>query len=119
MVEMADIRKRSLADRVVEAVNKKIGQPTARVAVTPGPPEVERCGRCHRPMIICVGPYGLFLGCSGYPRCRGYKSQRRSCHADGRPKTPWPPPPPAPRSNACISCRSHTGTDRFCRPWWT
>lgn len=69
--------KRSLADKVVAAINKKTGNSTARVAATPGPPVIERCEKCRRPMVICAGPYGPFWGCSGFPKCRGKRGQKR------------------------------------------
>jgi DNA topoisomerase I len=31
------------------------------------------CDECHQPMVIRVGRRGKFLGCSGYPKCKGTK----------------------------------------------
>ena len=30
-----------------------------------------RCTRCVAPMVLRRGQYGLYLGCSRYPRCSG------------------------------------------------
>jgi DNA topoisomerase-1 len=34
-------------------------------------PTGEMCPLCGRPMVLRKGPYGEFLGCSGFPACRG------------------------------------------------
>jgi DNA topoisomerase-1 len=36
--------------------------------------EGETCDRCGRPMLVRWNRYGRFLGCSGYPECRGTRS---------------------------------------------
>ena len=44
------------------------GQPTARAE----PQTTEHlCPKCNKPMILRQGSRGAFLGCSGYPKCRG------------------------------------------------
>ena len=30
----------------------------------------EQCPECGKPLVIRLGPYGRFLACSGYPKCR-------------------------------------------------
>ena len=32
-----------------------------------------RCDECGQPMVLRTGRRGKFLGCSGYPKCRGTK----------------------------------------------
>ena len=34
----------------------------------------EVCEKCGKPMVVRVGRYGKFLGCSGYPECNGIQS---------------------------------------------
>jgi len=36
--------------------------------------EGETCDKCGRPMLVRWNRYGRFLGCSGYPECRGTRS---------------------------------------------
>ncbi len=31
------------------------------------------CEQCGKPMVIKIGPYGKFLGCSGFPQCKNTK----------------------------------------------
>ena len=31
------------------------------------------CDKCGKPMVIKIGPYGKFLGCSGFPECKNTK----------------------------------------------
>ncbi|ACL02886.1 DNA topoisomerase I [Desulfatibacillum aliphaticivorans] len=42
------------------------------------PPETEEtdevCDKCGKPMLVKSGPYGTFLGCSGYPDCKNTKT---------------------------------------------
>jgi DNA topoisomerase-1 len=47
--------------------------------IKPAEPEVtdETCDDCGRPMQIRFGRYGRFLGCSGYPECKGIKPLRK------------------------------------------
>ena len=30
----------------------------------------EKCAKCGKPMLVRLGRYGNFLGCSGFPECR-------------------------------------------------
>ncbi len=32
-----------------------------------------RCDECGQPMVVRTGRRGRFLGCSGYPKCKGTK----------------------------------------------
>jgi len=43
--------------------------------IKPAEPEVtdETCDQCGRPMQVRFGRFGRFLGCSGYPECKGIK----------------------------------------------
>ncbi len=36
----------------------------------PGEPTDIKCELCGKPMLIKIGPYGKFLGCSGFPDCK-------------------------------------------------
>ncbi len=36
-----------------------------------------KCPKCGAPMVFRNGPYGLFLGCSNYPQCRGTRHLAR------------------------------------------
>ncbi|MCR4658272.1 MAG: topoisomerase DNA-binding C4 zinc finger domain-containing protein [Lachnospiraceae bacterium] len=35
------------------------------------------CPECSKPLVQREGPYGKFISCSGFPRCR-YKPPRRN-----------------------------------------
>jgi DNA topoisomerase-1 len=37
----------------------------------------EQCEICGRPMVVKRGPYGEFLGCSGYPECKNTKPKAK------------------------------------------
>jgi DNA topoisomerase-1 len=45
----------------------------AMAARMPPVPTDEKCEKCGKPMVIRRGRRGPFLGCTGYPRCRGTK----------------------------------------------
>lgn len=36
-------------------------------------PSDEKCDLCGKPMVIKMGRFGKFLGCTGYPECKGIK----------------------------------------------
>ncbi|MFH0812951.1 MAG: type I DNA topoisomerase [Pseudomonadota bacterium] len=36
-------------------------------------PSDEQCPECGKPLVIRLGPYGRFLGCTAYPQCRFMK----------------------------------------------
>ena len=44
----------------------------AERAAAPGPEILEgrTCPKCESPLVIKSGPYGKFIGCSNYPKCR-------------------------------------------------
>ncbi|MBI9074980.1 MAG: type I DNA topoisomerase [Desulfatibacillum sp.] len=48
------------------------------------PPEVEEtdevCDKCGKPMAVKSGPYGTFLGCSGYPECKNTRTLNGNAH---------------------------------------
>jgi DNA topoisomerase-1 len=50
-------------DRAKEEMESEKGQEAAGVV----------CDRCGRPMLVRWNRYGRFLGCSGFPECRGIK----------------------------------------------
>lgn len=43
-----------------------------RVKVPDEPTDIV-CEECGKPMVIKIGPYGKFLGCSGFPECKNTK----------------------------------------------
>ena len=43
-----------------------------RVKVPDEPTDI-KCELCGKPMVIKIGPYGKFLGCSGFPECKNTK----------------------------------------------
>ncbi|HEX9015436.1 MAG TPA: type I DNA topoisomerase, partial [Chloroflexota bacterium] len=48
------------------------GETIERVRIEPEPTD-EVCEKCGRPMVIRVGRFGKFMGCSGFPECRNAK----------------------------------------------
>jgi ssDNA-binding Zn-finger/Zn-ribbon topoisomerase 1 len=53
-----------------------------------------QCPHCRRQSLtLRDGKYGIFYGCSEYPRCRGTLDANQTT---GAPLTPSPPLPPAP-----------------------
>lgn len=55
----------------------------------------EKCPLCQRPMVVRYSKAGKFLGCSGYPECKGTKRLT----ADGEAEEP-----PPPTDVACPNC---------------
>ena len=51
-------------DSVTEAINE-----TLEEAEEKGGNNKNRCPICDRPIKICKGKFGFFIGCSGYPKC--------------------------------------------------
>jgi DNA topoisomerase-1 len=47
-----------------ETAEEQAAQPTAEVI------EGRTCPKCDSPLVIKNGPYGKFIGCSGYPKCK-------------------------------------------------
>ncbi len=58
-----------------------------RVKVPDEPTDIV-CELCGKPMVIKIGPYGKFLGCSGFPECKNTKKivteTKGSCPRCGR-----------------------------------
>ena len=58
-----------------------------RVKVPDEPTDIV-CDECGKPMVIKIGPYGKFLGCSGFPECKFTKKivteTKGSCPRCGR-----------------------------------
>ena len=50
----------------------KAGESIERVKIEPEPTD-EVCEKCGRPMVIRMGRFGKFMGCSGFPECRNAK----------------------------------------------
>ena len=51
---------------------ERAGESIERVKIEPEPTD-ELCEKCGRPMVIRMGRYGKFMGCSGFPECRNAK----------------------------------------------
>ncbi len=51
---------------------EKAGESIERVKIEPEPTD-ELCEKCGRPMVIRMGRFGKFMGCSGFPECRNAK----------------------------------------------
>jgi DNA topoisomerase-1 len=52
-----------------EKLNQAVEQ-AEKISIEPVVTE-EKCPKCGKPMVIRQGRYGQFLGCSGFPECRG------------------------------------------------
>ncbi len=50
----------------------RAGESIERVKIEPEPTD-EVCEKCGRPMVIRMGRFGKFMGCSGFPECRNAK----------------------------------------------
>ena len=52
------------------------------------PPELtdEKCEQCGQPMLKRQGRFGLFLGCSGYPKCKNLKKFPPTQIVESKPK---------------------------------
>jgi len=72
-VEEGRVEWHELLRRFYGAFDKDLEKAMATMERVPGRASAERCSQCGRPMIIRSGKHGLFLGCSGYPQCRGAK----------------------------------------------
>ena len=51
---------------------EKAGVSIERVKIEPEPTD-EVCEKCGKPMVIRVGRFGKFMGCSGFPECKNAK----------------------------------------------
>ncbi|MGI5836705.1 MAG: type I DNA topoisomerase [Chloroflexota bacterium] len=51
---------------------EKAGESIERVKIEPEPTD-EVCEKCGRQMVIRMGRFGKFIGCSGFPECRNAK----------------------------------------------
>jgi len=51
---------------------EKAGESIERVKIEPEMTD-ELCEKCGRPMLIRMGRFGKFMGCSGFPECRNAK----------------------------------------------
>ena len=50
----------------------RAGESIERIKIEPEPTD-EVCEKCGRPMVIRMGRFGKFMGCSGFPECRNAK----------------------------------------------
>lgn len=51
----------------------ELAQEQMEPVVIPDKPTDEVCPKCGRPMVLKLGRYGWFFGCTGFPECRGSK----------------------------------------------
>lgn len=51
---------------------ERAGESIERIRIEPEPTD-EVCEKCGRPMVIRLGRFGKFMGCSGFPECRNAK----------------------------------------------
>ena len=56
-----------------KTTRKLIRDQNGRISAPPEEKTDEVCDKCGRPMAVRHGRYGKFLGCTGYPKCRGVK----------------------------------------------
>ncbi|MDB5078574.1 MAG: topoisomerase 1 [Chloroflexi bacterium] len=66
--------KRPTRRKAVTVAAAAAGESSGGSAVKPAPAAVatgETCPLCQQPMVRRKGPYGEFLGCTGYPKCKG------------------------------------------------
>jgi DNA topoisomerase-1 len=63
-------------------------------------PVGELCPLCGRAMVERKGPYSTFLGCTGFPQCRGtVKLETRASARPGKRRSPPRKPAPRPRGS--------------------
>lgn len=63
-----------------------------------------RCGECGSPMELRNSRFGLFWGCTRYPKCKG----THGAHPDGRPLGK-----PADKETKLARMRAHAAFDRL------
>jgi DNA topoisomerase-1 len=51
----------------------QLAQEQMEPVVIPDKPTDEVCPQCGRPMVLKLGRFGWFYGCTGFPACRGNK----------------------------------------------
>jgi DNA topoisomerase-1 len=86
-----------LTRRTVERGAKR-AEPAAGGAGTK--PVGELCPLCGRAMVERKGPYSTFLGCTGFPQCRGtVKLETRASARPGKSRSPRRKPAPKPRGS--------------------
>lgn len=70
--EWVDVLKDFYADfsETLTKAEKDLDGKRVRV---PDEPTDQVCELCGKPMVIKIGPYGKFLGCSGFPDCKNTK----------------------------------------------
>jgi len=62
----------------------------------------EKCPRCESDLVVKTGRYGLFLGCSDYPKCTFTKPYSKMGEDVG--KEPEKKDPPKPAGEKCDKC---------------
>lgn len=70
--EWVDVLKEFYADFSKTLTRAEKDLDGKRVKVPDEPTDI-LCEQCGKPMVIKIGPYGKFLGCSGFPDCKNTK----------------------------------------------
>lgn len=70
--EWVDVLKEFYADFSKTLTQAEKDLDGKRVKVPDEPTDIV-CEQCGKPMVIKIGPYGKFLGCSGFPECKNTK----------------------------------------------
>ncbi len=70
--EWVDVLKEFYADFSKTLTQAEKDLDGKRVKVPDEPTDIV-CEQCGKPMVIKIGPYGKFLGCSGFPDCKNTK----------------------------------------------
>ncbi|MBD5117227.1 MAG: type I DNA topoisomerase [Ruminococcaceae bacterium] len=70
--EWVDVLKEFYADFSKTLTQAEKDLDGKRVKVPDEPTDIV-CELCGKPMVIKIGPYGKFLGCSGFPECKNTK----------------------------------------------
>ncbi len=70
--EWVDVLKEFYADFAKTLTQAEKDLDGKRVKVPDEPTDIA-CEQCGKPMVIKIGPYGKFLGCSGFPECKNTK----------------------------------------------
>ena len=70
--EWVDVLKDFYADFSKTLTQAEKDMDGKRVKVPDEPTDLV-CELCGKPMVIKIGPYGKFLGCSGFPECKNTK----------------------------------------------
>jgi len=78
IVGFAEEGKQNIRDRVAEDVLKNFNYQKEKDSILSisrqSVPKSHRCPRCEGILVLRIGKYGNFFGCSNYPRCKFTKN---------------------------------------------